>query len=265
MDNVNKTLYIPLYGKSRVSRRGLFLEDKMAEQIWAGEGFALKGKSASKWLAYYMGIRAAVFDDWTRKQMMLNPEAVVLHLGCGLDSRCLRVGDGGQRWYDVDFPDVIAERTRYFSESQNYQMIPGDLRENDWLGRIPAQQDAIVVMEGVSMYLTVPELLALLKQLSGHFDSAVLLMDTYTVFAAKATRYKNPINEVGVTQVYGFDDPLMLTEKTEFRFAGEHSLTPDAMIAELPRREQRFFRTMFAGKMAKKIYRLYEYKAKIRE
>ena len=41
MNNVNKTLYIPLYGKSYVSRKGLFLEDKKAEEIWDAEGFAV--------------------------------------------------------------------------------------------------------------------------------------------------------------------------------------------------------------------------------
>ena len=52
MNNVTRTLYIPLYGKAYVSRKGLFLKDKKAEEIWEAEGFALKGKSKSKWLAY---------------------------------------------------------------------------------------------------------------------------------------------------------------------------------------------------------------------
>ncbi len=51
MNGVNKTLYIPLYGKSYVSKKGLFLDDKKAEEIWEAEGFALKGKSKSKWHA----------------------------------------------------------------------------------------------------------------------------------------------------------------------------------------------------------------------
>ena len=51
MNNVNKTLYIPLYGKAFVSKRGLFLSDKRAEEIWKAEGFKLRGKAASKWLA----------------------------------------------------------------------------------------------------------------------------------------------------------------------------------------------------------------------
>ena len=44
MDSVNKTLYIPLYGKAYVSRKGIIFQDKKAEEIWSTEGFSLKGK-----------------------------------------------------------------------------------------------------------------------------------------------------------------------------------------------------------------------------
>ena len=103
MNSVNKTLYIPLYGKSYVSKRGIFLDDKKAEEIWEAEGFALKGKSKSKWLAYYMGVRSAVFDEWVKKQVADVQDAVVIHIGCGMDSRVLRVGTINQKWYDIDF------------------------------------------------------------------------------------------------------------------------------------------------------------------
>ena len=82
MNSVNKTLYIPLYGKSYVSKKGLFLDDRKAEEIWGTEGFSLKGKSKSKWLAYYLGIRSAVFDEWLKRQMADAPNAVVIHIGC---------------------------------------------------------------------------------------------------------------------------------------------------------------------------------------
>lgn len=260
MDNVNKTLYIPLYGKAYVSSRGLLLADKKAEQIWKAEGFLLKGKAKSKWLAYNMGMRSAVVDQWTRQQMEENPDAVILHVGCGMDSRCVRVEMTGCQWLDVDFPEVIAERKRYFEETDTYHMIGSDIREEGWLQEIPADKTAIIVMEGISMYLKPEALKAVLQRWKDYFGEVRILMDSYTVFAAKATKYKNPINEVGVTQVYGFDDPRELETGTGILFQKEHSLTPEWLIGQLPEREQGFFRRMFAGKMAKKIYRLYEYR-----
>ena len=257
MDNVNKTLYIPLYGKAYVSRRGLILQDPTAEAIWEKEGFPLKGKAKSKWLAYNMGMRSRVFDRWTSEQAGADPDAVILHLGCGMDSRCVRLSCGNA-WFDVDFPDVIAERKKYFAESDQYHMIGTDIREKGWMSAVPGSS-AIVVMEGISMYLTGEELHGFMQALSQRFSRLHLLMDSYTVFAARATKYKNPINEVGVTEVYGFDDPEAPVAGTGLTFLREHDLTPADLIDQLPRPEQRFFRLFFGGKAAKKIYRLYEY------
>ena len=258
MDGVNKTLYIPLYGKAYVSQRGLILSDKTAETIWEKEGFPLKGKARSKWLAYNMGMRSAVFDRWAAAKLQEHPEASVLHLGCGMDSRIHRIGSPASMWFDVDFPDVIAERKKYYSETGRYRMIASDLREETWLDTISGDT-AIVVMEGISMYLKPEDLRVLMQRLSSKFNHIHMLMDSYTVFAAKATKYKNPINDVGVTQVYGFDDPQIPVTGTSLSFVQEHSLTPADLIRELPKREQGFFRLFFAGKAANKIYRLYEY------
>jgi O-methyltransferase involved in polyketide biosynthesis len=126
VNGVNKTLYIPLYGKSYVSKKGLFLNDKKAEEIWEAEGFALKGKAKSKWLAYYMGVRAAVFDAWVKRETANAQETVVIHVGCGMDSRVLRVKEQAAAWFDMDFAEVIEERKRYFTEGSGYTMLAGD-------------------------------------------------------------------------------------------------------------------------------------------
>ena len=253
MENVNKTLYIPLYGKSYVSKRGIILRDEKAEEIWAAEGFPLKGKSKSKWLAYYMGMRSAVFDRWMEEAMERMPGAVVLHIGCGMDSRISRVENRGHMWFDVDFPEVIAQRKRYFEESETYKMISGDLREKGWLVGLPGNE-AIVVLEGISMYVTPKELTAAFENLYGRFDRVAILMDCYTEFAAKASRYKNPINDVGVTEVYGLDDPNMLPG-----FLQEREMTPQELINQLQGMEKTIFQKLYAGKMASKMYRLYEF------
>lgn len=257
MDNVNKTLYIPLYGKACVSRKGILLRDPMAEKIWAAEAFPLKGRSKSKWLAYYMAMRARVFDQWLAQQMERNPKAVIVHIGCGMDSRISRVGDRGHIWYDVDFPDVITERKRYFSETENYRMLSGDIREDAWLRGVP-REDAIVIMEGVSMYLRPEELKETLRRIGTHFASVQLLMDCYSTLAAKASRYRNPINDVGVTQVFGLDDPCVL-EKSGLKYAGAHNLTPADLIDELEGLEKLIFAKLYAGKTANRMYHLYQF------
>lgn len=259
MNEVSQTLYIPLYGKALVSRKGVILHDPKAEYIWKEEGFQLRGKSASRWLAYYMGMRSAVMDRWVSAQLEKDPDAVVLHLGCGMDSRALRV-EGGSAWFDVDFPAVISERRRYYKEDQRYRMIPGDLRRREWISLLPKGR-AIVVMEGLSMYLTSGELRSLLSLLKEHFGRISLLMDCYSDFAAKASRYRNPINDVGVTEVYGLDDPQALARDTGLLYLMEHTMTPEELIAQLKPWEQKLFRSLYAGKFASRLYRLYEFES----
>ena len=256
MDGVNKTLYIPLYGKAYVSRKGLFLRDPKAEEIWVKEGFPLKGKAASKWLAYHMGIRSAVFDCWLEEKLKEHPDAVVLHLGCGMDSRICRVSGKYSMWYDIDFPAVIQERKRYFRERNDYKMIPSDVRCVDWSALVSENQCVLIVMEGISMYLTGEELHGLTGQFRKYFTHCHLLMDCYTEFGARVSKYKNPINEVGVTQVYGMDEPGSLP----LELVAEHDLTPMEYIRQLSGMERIIFQKLFAGKFARKIYRLYELK-----
>lgn len=262
MDSVNKTLYIPLYGKAYASKQGILLRDEKAEEIWKKEQFPLKGKAASKWLAYTMAVRAAVFDQWTAEMLETHPNAAVVHIGCGLDSRCLRVESTGNLWYDIDFADVIRERRKYFDESDRYRMVAADMRTDAWKEELPAGGTAIIVMEGVSMYFRRKELVKLLAELKAQFSEVHLLMDCYSVFGAKASKYKNPINQVGVTTVYGLDDAENLAAEAGFRYTAEHDLTPESMILQLKKREQGIFRSFFAGKMARRIYRLYEFDTK---
>ncbi len=281
MDGVNKTLYIPLYGKAKVSKKNIILKDPTAEHIWAQESFPLKGKSKSKWLAYYMGMRAWVFDEWLRVMMRKYPEAIVLHIGCGMDSRIHRVGnhrkvalepqeqDGfksKQYWYDIDFEDVIKERKKYYEETDTYHMLASDARNTAYLSEISGTE-AIVVMEGISMYLKPEELEKLVADLSTHFTRVHILMDCYTTKAAKASKHKNPINDVGVTLVYGLDEPTKLSENVRgmsqesdtFKFIKEHNMTPEEKINELKGLEKFIFRRLFAGKFSKSLYRMYEF------
>ena len=259
MDNVNKTLYIPLYGKAFVSAKGIVLKDKKAEEIWEKEGFALKGKSKSKWLAYYMSMRARVFDEWVKNAVEESEDCIVLHIGCGMDSRVERIGVQTP-WVDIDFPQVIEARKKYYQPSESYRMLGADIRHGEWLSELPKAKNAVFVMEGVSMYLTSEERQALLKNLAERFDNVRLMVDCYTPLAAKLSKHRNPINDVGVTNVYGVDEPNTLAQDTGFSLVQEWELTPVYMINELKGMEKFIFQKLYAGSLSKKLYKLYEYK-----
>lgn len=262
MNEINKTLFIPLYGKSLVSKQKIILDDPTAEKIWAAERFALRGKSKSKWLAYNMAMRARVFDDWTDLMLEKNEHALVLHIGCGLDSRCKRVKQSYDFWIDCDLADVISVRRKYYEETENYHMMELDATIPKQITSLPESKIAIVVLEGISMYLSNEQLHEFFKALQEKYDTVHILMDIYTEFAAKASKYKNPVNDVGVTKVYGIDDVEGLIGDLNISFTKEHSFTPKKLIDELAPFDRKFFKMMFTGSIYGKIYRLLEFTGK---
>ena len=261
MNEVNKTLYIPLYGKAKVSRQGIILDDPDAERIWKAEAFQIRGKSGSKWLAYNMAMRARVFDAWTAKMLKKNPGALVLHIGCGLDSRYKRVKTPCAKWVDCDLPDVIAIRRKHFQETPGYQMTALDASRPEQIRALPDSDTAIVVLEGLSMYLTRAQLRNFLKALDKKYRALHILMDVYTEFGAIASKYRNPVNDVGVTRLYGVDDIGKVISGLRIRVCREHSFTPRALVNELAPLDRGIFKLLFTDKLYRKFYRLYELEA----
>ena len=259
MKNESKTLYIPLYGKAFVSGKGIILKDKKAEEIWEKEKFPIGRKSSSKWLAFFMGMRSAVIDEWVSEKLFQKPESVVLHIGCGLDSRIERVKASFKSWFDVDFPEVIAVRKEYFSESENYKMLGASASETEWIKKLPDSENALIVLEGISMYLSEEIIKNLFATISEKFPKAEIIMDVYTEKAVKASKIKNPIKDVGALPSFGINEPSVF-ETEKIKFSGEIEMTPEEKINELSGFEKVFFKKMFAGKFAKDLYKIFTYK-----
>ena len=57
-------------------------------------------------------LRMTKFDSQVHDFLMRNPQAAVVHIGCGLDTRFERVDNGQVEWFDLDIPDVMALREK---------------------------------------------------------------------------------------------------------------------------------------------------------
>ena len=108
------------------------------------------------------------------------------------------------------------------------------------------------------MYLSKNQLHTFLKVLREKYNHLHILMDIYTEFGANASKYKNPVNDVGVTKLYGIDDIGNLLSSLDIHFVKEHSLTPTVLVNELKPLDKVFFKLMFNKFLYRKIYRLIE-------
>ena len=127
---------------------------------------------------------------------------------------------------------TVNERKKYYNETDRYKMLVSNTTDNEWLHEIKNKSNAIILLEGVSMYLSNEQLTKLIKDLSDSFNKISLLMDCYTIFAAKMSKYKNPVKDVGVNKVYGIDDPTTL-ETDNFKYIKEHDMIPKEYLNNL--------------------------------
>ena len=210
MTNESKTLFIPLYGKAMMSREGFF-EDKYAEEIVDTCGYDFEDVDKSRKLAIFLSMRAMQLDEMAERFIEKCPECIVLHLGCGLDSRCDRVQLRAKKWYDIDFPDVIDIRKEYFTENDSYRMISSSVTDLKWLDEIEYNgENVLVIAEGLTMYLTLDEMVALMKEFGKRFAKTAFLFDAYSDAAAKLSKLKNPINKMDAQIYFSMSDPAAL-------------------------------------------------------
>lgn len=207
---VQESLFLTLCGRALDSRlpRSI-LADAMADEIAEKIGYdcAKFPMAASK--TFDIALRAKKLDEVVRRFVARHPDAVVLELGAGLDTRMFRVDPPPTvDWYDIDFPEVIALRRQVLPPRANAHGIGADLTDPHWLAEVPEDRPAVIVADGLVAFLAQDDLVSLLNRLTGHFPSGELAFNGYTkfhVWAIKHYRGTNSIADVAANP--GFDDP----------------------------------------------------------
>ena len=139
---------------------------------------------------YLVGMRARRLDDWSAAFLARRPDAVVLHLGCGLDSRAFRLAPPAPaEWFDVDLPAVVAVRRQLYEDGDRYRMLGASVTDPGWLDEVPTGRPVLVVAEGLLMYLAEDDVRALLVRLADRFDTGELIFDG---MAPWLTRFVGP-------------------------------------------------------------------------
>ena len=153
-------------------------------------------------------VRTAQYDIWTRQFLAVHGPCTVVHLGCGLDSRVFRIDPGPDvQWYDVDFPGVIALREQIYPSRPNYHLLPTPSTELSWLDQIPADKPVLFLAEGISMYLTEEDGIALLRRVVERFPSGELQIDFYNWVGIRSQRMQTLVRRTGSTLHWAVNRP----------------------------------------------------------
>ncbi|KUI28735.1 methyltransferase [Mycobacterium sp. IS-1742] len=209
LHGASETMLATLYAKALDARasesalRDAFAGDIVGqiEYDWSRTGITPRN-------ALSVALRSKHFDGWARQFLAVHPEAVVLHLGCGLDSRYYRLEPGpGVEWFDVDYPDVAALRARFYPEREHCHVVAASVTDAGWLSSVPSDRPTLVVAEGVTMYLTEADGVALLRRVVGRFPCGEVQFDAFNRFGIALGWTNTPVRRAGARLHWGIGGP----------------------------------------------------------
>jgi O-methyltransferase involved in polyketide biosynthesis len=189
LSGVSETLLIPLYNRAMESQRpDAMMKDEKAVALVTQMSYdfdqvrKIRMHEGNK-VARIMLTRE--MDRYARDFLSRHPEAVVVHIGCGLDSRFERVDNGRVEWYDLDLPDVIELRRKFIGdEGERYHLLSCSVLEDAWLEavKVHSQRPFLFLAENVFVYFTEAQVKSLVLRLRDHFPGAELVFDGWTPF-----------------------------------------------------------------------------------
>jgi O-methyltransferase involved in polyketide biosynthesis len=234
LGQVQETLFIPLAGRAKeTGKRRPILRDPKAVEILESVAFdRAKYIRTGGWTTV---IRTACFDLWVRQFLAEHPDGTVVELGTGLNTRFERVDNGTVHWVDLDLPDTIALRRRFFADTDRRRMVAGSLTDDGWLAVVRGMPGPyFFVSDGVLAYLTETQVMRTLAGLAEHFPGALIALDSYSQ-QMMAREHKLAARREIARWQWACDDPRSL-ERLGMRVVETATVTrpPRALRTTLP-------------------------------
>ncbi len=180
LGDVQTTALIPVAIKANeTKRKNARIKDFKAVEIIEKTG--IDTKPYDKFFSHEGVVARTIMMDRQLKGIIeKNPETVVVNVAAGFDDRFSRVDNGKILWFDLDLPDSIEVRKKFFEEKDRVTMIAGDALKNSWCNIVKEKIDSsckpVIIAEGLFMYFTLEQITAFLTLIKENFPNGGLLV-----------------------------------------------------------------------------------------
>jgi O-methyltransferase involved in polyketide biosynthesis len=233
---VQQTLFVPLAARAReTARKRPVLRDPKAVEMVRSIQFddAVYGRG---WAGFVTVLRTRIFDWWVRQFLAEHPNGTVVELGTGLNTRFERTDNGTAHWIDLDLPDTIELRRRFFEDTDRRQMVAASLLDEDWLAAVEQRPAPyFFISDGVLVYLKEDAVTRALARIADRFPGAMLAFDTYPRVTFNQQHKMAARRGMAARWAWACDDPRSL-ERLGLRLVESATITrpPEALRPQLP-------------------------------
>ena len=180
LTGVPETLLVALYLRAAETQRadGIIRDEKAVEMIQSIEYDFSRFKKV--WASQVgVAVRTEILDEAATAFIRQYPDATVVNMGAGLCTRFNRVDNGSITWYELDLPEAIEMRRRFFTETDRHRVIEGSITDFDWMEQIrrAGNQPILFIGEGLFMYFKGQEVENIFVEMVDHFPGAEVLFE----------------------------------------------------------------------------------------
>ncbi|MHC4149395.1 MAG: class I SAM-dependent methyltransferase [Planctomycetota bacterium] len=187
LKGVPATLLIPLRGRYlETKRRNGIIDDPKSVEIIDSIDHDFADRELPWDGQIMISVRTEIFDQATERFLDKNPDAVVVNLGCGLDTRIRRVDNGRMLWYDLDLSECIELREKFFRQTNRHRFVPKSILDFSWVKDIAKAKKTLFIAEGLFIYFTEEQVKSIVLTIKENFPGSELLFEVYSPMMSKA-------------------------------------------------------------------------------
>lgn len=223
LTGVPETMLQTLYARAKESRTRGAVTDKKAEEIIEKLDYDFSLADSDVAMSSGVIARTVVLDKMVSDWLTEHPDAVVVNIACGLDTRCYRM-EGYKHWYNLDLPETVAVRAKLLPEDGAISQIAMSAMD-DWGSVIKENAPTLVIIEGLTMYLTQEDVQRIFEVIAARFEAATVFVETMNPVMVRRFKEKS-IDQSGARFNWGVKNGQALAGLLpDFRFVCEHGLT----------------------------------------
>lgn len=180
LQGIPETMLIPLWAKAHETQKpdGIIKDNKAVEIVSCLDyDFSI---FESAWLSQFgVAVRTMLFDEEVKKFITKHDgNCIIINLGSGLDTRYERMGNDKIKWYDIDVPEGIELRRKFFKENENLKFISGSVFNYRWFNEIDIEDKPVLfIAEGLLMYFHENEIKSLFRKIIDRFPNGEILFE----------------------------------------------------------------------------------------
>jgi len=181
----SETLFIPLAVRALETKRSNpVLRDEKAAEILEQAEMPDTVADGGGMAAHGILSRTKVIDEEINGILLNRPDTVIINLGAGLDTRISRIDNGRLKCFELDLPDVIALRRKYFAENERIRFIAKSVLDDTWARELReiSGDNTVIIAEGLLMYFAADDVKRIFQTLTERFHGALMYFDVVHSF-----------------------------------------------------------------------------------